>query len=115
MFISTVILWLGRRLYVDVPPAPPTRTRSPGHQDALVARGPNGSGRPGLALALFGGLVALVCVVLGFVDLGRMLILDAKPLLGVAQWWCLALVVAIGFAGVGAWRQLDRATRLAPR
>ena len=48
-------------------------------------------------------------MVLGFVDLGRMLLTDAKPLLGVAQWWCLALVAAIGFAGVGAWWQLDRA------
>jgi POT family proton-dependent oligopeptide transporter len=36
-----------------------------------------------------------------------MLILAEKPLLGVAQWWCLALVVAIGFAGIGAWWQLD--------
>jgi POT family proton-dependent oligopeptide transporter len=110
MFISTVVLWLGRRLYVDVPPAPP-------HPDsfvrvartALVSSGPADSGRPGLLLALLGGVVALACVVLGFVDLGRMLLAGASPLLGVAQWWCLALVVAIGFAGVGTWWQLDRA------
>jgi POT family proton-dependent oligopeptide transporter len=48
-------------------------------------------------------------MVLGFVDLGRMLLADAEPLLGVAQWWCLALVAAIGFAGAGAWLQLERA------
>jgi POT family proton-dependent oligopeptide transporter len=115
MFISTVILWLGRRLYVDVPPAPAhPDSFSRVIKSALVATDPDGSGRPGLALALFGALVALVCMVLGFVDLGRMLILDAKPLLGVAQWWCLALVVAIGFAGVGAWRQLDRARSAHP-
>src|SRR5213592_4193278 len=30
-----------------------------------------------------------------------------KPLLGVAKSWCLALVVAIGFAGAGTWRQLE--------
>lgn len=110
MFVSTVILWAGRRLYVDVPPAP-------AHPDsfmrvirsALAAHGSDGSGRPGLLLARIGGLVALACIVMGFVDLGRMLLSDDKPLLGVAQWWCLALVAAIGFAGVGAWWQLDRA------
>jgi POT family proton-dependent oligopeptide transporter len=53
-------------------------------------------------------------VVLGFVDLGRMLLTDAQPLLGVAQWWCLALVAAIGFAGVGTWWQLDRARAAHP-
>src|SRR5687768_8579393 len=67
MFISTVILWLGRRLYVDVPPAPP-------HPDsfvrvvrsALASRGPDGAGRPGRALALVGAVVAVVCIGLGF-------------------------------------------------
>lgn len=115
MFISTVILWLGRRLYVDVPPAP-------AHPDsfmrvirsALISSGPAGSGRPGLLLAIVGGVAALACVVMGFVDLGRMLLSDEKPLLGVAQWWCLGLVLAIGFAGVGAWRQLDRASSSHP-
>ncbi|HUR54519.1 MAG TPA: oligopeptide:H+ symporter [Gemmataceae bacterium] len=110
MFISTVILWLGRRLYVDVPPAPP-------HPDsfvrvvrnALAARGPDGAGRPGRALALVGAVVAAVCVGLGFYDLWRMLGLGLKPTLGVAQWWCMGLVVAIGFTGVGTWWQLDRA------
>ena len=58
--------------------------------------------------------MALACVALGFVDLGRMLLTDASPLLGVAQWWCLALVVAIGFAGAGTWWQLDRARAAHP-
>src|SRR5262245_7594011 len=115
MFISTVILWLGRKLYIDVPPAP-------AHPDsflrvvrsALVSTGPGDSGRPGLLLALLGGLVALACVVMGFVDLGRMLLAGEKPTLGVAQWWCLALVVAIGFAGVGTWWQLERARSAHP-
>jgi POT family proton-dependent oligopeptide transporter len=115
MFISTVVLWLGRRLYVNVPPAPP-------HPDsfvrvarsALVSSGPGESGRPGLMLALLGGLVGAAFVVLGFVDLGRILLAHADPYLGVAQWWCLALVVAIGFAGVGNWWQLDRARAAHP-
>jgi POT family proton-dependent oligopeptide transporter len=115
MFISTVILWLGRRLYVNVPPAP-------AHPDsfvrvarsALVSSGPEGLGRPGLLLAVLGSVVAGGFVVLGFVDLGRMLLAGASPLLGVAQWWCLALVVAIGFAGTGTWWQLDRARAAHP-
>jgi POT family proton-dependent oligopeptide transporter len=111
MFISTVILWLGRRLYVNIPPAPP-------HPDsflriarsALVSPGSQGlTGRDGFWLACFGGVVAMACIVMGFVDLVRMVILDAAPTLGVAQWWCLGLVAGIGFGGVGMWWQLDRA------
>jgi POT family proton-dependent oligopeptide transporter len=110
MFIATLIFWLGRRDYVNVPPSPP-------HPDsflrvvrsALVAQSPDGSGRPGLILTGIGAVLALGFVVLGFVDLGRMLLTDEAPLLGVTSSWALALVVAIGFAGVGAWWQLDRA------
>jgi POT family proton-dependent oligopeptide transporter len=115
MFVATVIFWWGRRLYVCVPPTPP-------HPDsflrvvrsALLARGPGGAGSPGLLLANIGGALALVCVVWGFIDLGRMLLSEAGPLLGVSQWWCLALVVAIGGAGTGAWMQLDRARSAHP-
>jgi POT family proton-dependent oligopeptide transporter len=110
MFIATVIFWLGRRQYVCVPPSPP-------HPDsflrvartALFAPRPGGAGRPGLVLAGIGSMVALALVLLGFVDLGRMLLAHADPLLGVAQSWCLALVVVIAFAGAGTWWQLDRA------
>jgi POT family proton-dependent oligopeptide transporter len=115
MFVATVIFWWGRRLYVCVPPAPPDPdsflrvARS-----ALLARGPGGAGRPGLVLAGMGGALALACVVLGFIDLGRILLNDARPLLGVSQWWCLALVVAIGGAGAGAWMQADRARSAHP-
>jgi POT family proton-dependent oligopeptide transporter len=115
MFIATVVFWLGRRQYVLVPPSAP-------HPDsflrvartALLSRGKLGSGRPGLVLAGMGGVVALAFVVLGFVDLGRLLVAHAEPLLGVAQSWCLALVVAIGFGGAGTWWQLDRARMLHP-
>src|SRR5436305_5687253 len=78
MLLATLIFWWGRRHYVYVPPSPP-------HPDsfvrvarsALLARGPDGSGRPGLALAALGGVVALAFVVLGFVDLGRLLLTHA--------------------------------------
>ena len=108
MFIATLIFWFGRGQYVRVPPSPPQAdsflrvTRS-----ALLSRGPHGN-RPGLVLAGIGAVVASALVVLGFVDLGRLLIHHA-PLLGVAQSWCLALVAAIAFVGGGAWWQLERA------
>jgi POT family proton-dependent oligopeptide transporter len=115
MFVATVVFWLGRKLYVRVPPAPP-------HPDsflqvartALLARGPAHSGRPGLTLAAVGGALALACVVMGFVDLGRTALAGAPPLLGVAQWWGLALLVAIAFGGAGVWQQLDRARATHP-
>ncbi len=121
MAIATVIFWLGRRQYVNVPPAPPnpdsfvrvvrsalfSRERP---ADALMLP-MNGSEvrRPGLLLAAVGAAIAFLLVVLGFVDLGRVLLTDAAPWLGAVNWWCLGLVVAIGFAGAGAWWQLDRA------
>jgi POT family proton-dependent oligopeptide transporter len=115
MFIATLIFWLGRGQYVYVPPAPP-------HPDsfvsvvrtALLAKGVGRAGRPGLALAALGGLLALGFVVLGFVDLGRMLLSHVAPLLGITESWCLALVVAIAFGGGGAWWQLDRARATHP-
>jgi len=103
MLIATIIFWLGHRQYVRVPPAPP-------HPDSFmrVVTSALLSHWHGLVLACIGALVALAFVVLGFVDLGRMLLTQDEPLLGVAQSWCLALVAAIGFAGAGTWWQLDR-------
>lgn len=112
MFIATVIFWIGRRQYVLVEPTPP-------HPDSFLrvirsALLAPGSGRGGLVLAGVGGALALAFVALGFVDLGRMLFTHATPLFGVAQSWCVALVAVIGFAGAGAWRQLDRARQFHP-
>lgn len=108
MFVATFIFWLGRRHYVNVPPTPP-------HPDsflrvirsALLARIP-GHGRPGLAVALGGGVLAGACFLLGCADLVRMWT-HAAPWLGVTLWWCLSLVLAIAFVGAGARLQLDRA------
>ncbi len=110
MFSATAIFWLGRRQYILVPPSPPDPdsflrvARS-----ALLARDPHNARRPGLLLAGIGAALALALVILGFVDLVRLTLTGDKPLLGVAEAWCLALVVAIGFAGAGTWWQLDRA------
>ncbi len=49
MFLATLILWLGRKRYVLVPPAPPNP-----HSFLRVARTALASGRPGLALAAVG-------------------------------------------------------------
>jgi POT family proton-dependent oligopeptide transporter len=115
MLVATLVFWLGHRSYVNVPPSPP-------HPDsflrvahsALLARGPEGRVGPGLILASAGGLLALGFVVIGLIDLGRILLSHASPLLGVSQAWCLALVAALGFAGVGTWWQLDRARAAHP-
>src|SRR5262249_28850765 len=104
MFIATVIFWLGRRQYVCVPPTPP----QPDSFVRVVFTGLRAPG-PGLVLAGVGTLLALAFVGLGFVDLGRMLLLHEEPFFGVAAAWCLALVAMIGFAGAGAWWQLERA------
>jgi POT family proton-dependent oligopeptide transporter len=115
MFVATLIFWLGRKQYALVPPSPPQP-----HSfvrvawTALAARGENGSGRPGLALALLGVVVAIGFTALGMVDLVRMVFTHQSPLLGVAQSWCLALLAAIGFGGAGAWWQLDRARKTHP-
>lgn len=109
MFIATLVFWWGRRLYVCVPPAPPnTDSFLRVIRTALFARGP-GDSRSGLALALLGVALSIGFLLIGFVDLGRMLLSHDAPLVGVAQAWCLALVAAIGFVGAGGWQQLERA------
>ncbi len=92
MFISTVILWLGRKRYVMVPPAPPDP-----HSFLNVSRTALASGAPGLALAGLGVLVAGLAFVLlpGFENLVKA--------------GCLALVAVIAFGGMGVWLQLEGA------
>ena len=91
MFIATLILWLGRKRYVFVPPAPPDP-----HSFLRVARTALVSGRPGLALAAVGMVVALVEFVL-------------VPSFGFVVSFCSALVALIAFGGAGVWLQLENA------
>jgi POT family proton-dependent oligopeptide transporter len=91
MFVATLILWLGRKRYVFVPPAPPDP-----HSFLRVARTALVSDRPGLALAAVGGVVALAAFV--FV-----------PVFGFVVSFCSALVALIAFGGAGAWLQLENA------
>lgn len=108
MGLATLIFWLGRRQYVHIAPtAPHPDSFLSVARDALFADDRNG--RSNRMLAAAGGILALLFFVLGFADLGRMLWWHTAPIIGVASLWCLALVVAIGFAGAAVWRQLDQA------
>ena len=91
MFISTVILWLGRKRYVMVPPAPPNP-----HSFLNVSRTALASGRPGLVLAAAGTVAALASFLL-------------VPSFGFVIAFCMALVAVIAFGGLGVWWQLEGA------
>lgn len=101
MFIATVIFWMGRHKYINVPPAPPNpdsflrvvRT-------ALVGRVP-GLSRPGLVIAALGVLLALAALVV-------------IPTLGFVIAAVMALGLLIAFGGMGTSMQLDRARRIHP-
>ena len=101
MFVATLIFWLGRHRYVNVPP-----TQRDPHGFLQVSRTAlfatrAGAGRPGLALAGFGG----------FLGLGA---LGTLPWLGIAVSICLALVLVLVTFGAGVLMQLDRARDLHP-
>lgn len=96
MFIATVIFWAGRKKYVRVPPA----TSDPHSflhvaRTALLAKAP-GKGRPGLAMAIFGAVLAI----------GALLLI---PQLGFVICACMALGLLIAFGGMGTSMQLERA------
>ncbi|WP_340649032.1 oligopeptide:H+ symporter [Pseudoxanthomonas winnipegensis] len=101
MLIATLVFWLGRHRYVHVPPA-----ASDPHaflkvvRSALLARVP-GQGRPGLALAVLGAVLAVGA-------------LAATPVLGFVAAACLALGLVIAFGGAGASLQLERARGIHP-
>ncbi len=96
MFIATVIFWMGRHKYVNVPPAPPNpHSFLRVVRTALVGR-VDGQSRPGLLIAGIGALLALAALVL-------------IPTLGFVIAAVLALGLLIAFGGFGASLQLDRA------
>jgi len=92
MFIATVILWLGRKQYVMVPPAPPNP-----HSFLNVSRMALASGARGRVLAITGAAAAIGSLLLA-------------PKVGFVIAACLAMVAVIGFGGLGVWLQLE-ATR----
>ncbi|MBS0664409.1 MAG: MFS transporter [Verrucomicrobia bacterium] len=90
MFLSTVILWVGRGKYVMVPPAP-------SNPDSFirVCRTALAAGRLGKILGSLGVLAAAGAFALA-------------PAAGFVIAACTALVALLTFAGLGVWLQLDR-------
>src|SRR6185369_6557180 len=87
--VSTVIFWLGRNLYVMVPPAPPNP-----HSFLRVSRDAILSSTRG---KLLGTLAAATAI-------GSFLLI---PKFGFVIAACLALVAVIALGGIGVWLQLN--------
>lgn len=108
MFIATLIFWLGRKQYVRVPPS---RGEDPDSfynvaRTALTRR-EAGQGRPGLAVAAGGAVLAMVMLLCwafkpGFWPQDFGFVITA----------CLALGALIAFGGIGVSMQLERARGL---
>ncbi|MFZ6873584.1 oligopeptide:H+ symporter [Undibacterium sp. Di27W] len=101
MLIATIIFWSGRTKYVHVPPAP----RDPHSflnvvRTALTTDVP-GQAKSGYFLAVAGALLAV----------GSLFLI---PKVGIVAALCLALVLVLGFGGMGAWMQLERARGVHP-
>jgi len=92
MFISTVVLWAGRKKYVMVPPTPPDP-----HSFLRVCRTALMAGTTGKIFAALGVLVALAAFVLlpGFENLVKAV--------------CLAIVAIVALGGIGVHLQLEQA------
>jgi len=89
MFISTAILWAGRKKYVMIPPAPP-------HPHSLLR-----VSRDAIAAGLRGQLLAVIAVASAVGSFAL------TPHFGFVIAACLALVGLIAFGGLGVWLQLD--------
>lgn len=97
MLLATLIFWSGRRKYVHVVPT----AKDDPHAFLKVVRtallAPAGAaGRPGLAIAGAGALLAVAALCM-------------SPQWGFVIAFCTALVLLMGFGGIGTWMQLDRA------
>ncbi|HET8898213.1 MAG TPA: oligopeptide:H+ symporter [Rhodanobacteraceae bacterium] len=96
MAVALLVFWLGRKRYVHVPPAaadPHSLLKVA--RTALLSRRP-GQSRPGLAIALASGVLAL----------GLLLLM---PRFGVVIAACLSLGALLLGAGIGTSMQLERA------
>jgi proton-dependent oligopeptide transporter, POT family len=89
MFVSTAILWLGRKQYIMVPPAPPNPPSFLRVSLSAIRSG------------LRGRLPAAVAVATA---IGSFLL---TPKFGFVIAACLALVALIAFGGLGVWLRLD--------
>ncbi|MDH0450704.1 POT family MFS transporter [Shewanella sp. GD04112] len=101
MFIATVFFWLGRKRYVHMPPEPKDpHGFLPVIRIALLTK-VEGKANIGLVLALIGGVSAAYALV-------------NIPTLGIVAGLCSAMVLLMGFVGLGASLQLERARGIHP-
>uniref|UniRef100_Q0HPE8 Amino acid/peptide transporter n=1 Tax=Shewanella sp. (strain MR-7) TaxID=60481 RepID=Q0HPE8_SHESR len=101
MFIATVFFWLGRKRYVHMPPEPKDpHGFLPVIRSALLTK-IEGKTNIGLVLALIGGVSAAYALV-------------NIPTLGIVAGLCSAMVLLMGFVGLGASLQLERARGIHP-
>ncbi|MFB2802731.1 POT family MFS transporter [Shewanella seohaensis] len=101
MFIATVFFWLGRKRYVHMPPEPKdSHGFLPVIRSALLTK-VEGKANIGLVLALIGGVSAAYALV-------------NIPTLGIVAGLCSAMVLLMGFVGLGASLQLERARGIHP-
>jgi proton-dependent oligopeptide transporter, POT family len=98
MLIATIVFYIGRRYYVLVPPAPPHPDSFTSVVRTALRTQVAGRGRPGLAVAVVGCVLAA-----GAAALWPASLLDPAPAL------CLAIVMLLAFGGAGTVMQLDRA------
>lgn len=101
MLIATIIFWMGRHKYINVPPSPPNPDSFINVSRTALLRHVEGQSRPGLVVAGVGVLLAL----------GSLLLI---PQLGFVIAAVSALGFLIGFGGLGTSMQLDRARGLHP-
>lgn len=96
MALATFVFWLGRRTYVNVPASPSDPDSFLQVMKTALLTRVEGKGRPGLALASLGALLAVVALL-------------SWQALGIVAAICLALVLIMFFGGIGGGMQLDRA------
>ena len=101
MLIATIIFWTGRTKYVHVAPV----AKNPHSflnviRTALNIQVP-GQARTGYVIAMAGAGLAVASLLL-------------IPAIGIVAALCLALVMVLGFGGLGAWMQLERARGFHP-
>ncbi len=105
MFVATVIFWAGRRRYVVVPPAPPSKDSFLRvARTALFSSVPGQSGL-GAGTLLAGAGIVLALGALALFGFGALTFVEA---------FCLALVLLLAFGGGGTWLQLERARGVHP-
>ena len=103
MLISTIVFYSGRRRYIMVPPAPPDPDSFLRVVRTALGAALPGRGRPGLALAIAGAVLAVGAFGLAFTSL-----LDPVPAI------CLGVVLVLAAGGAGTAIQLERARGIHP-